>query len=390
MPKRFEYHRSRDSKYFTLVPEMLMRGEASLRDQDEHGASLIFYASKRPDMCRFLLQNGADVERFAPLPGDVKSQAGTPLAMIPYWEGEHRQDKETCVRLMVNAGCDPDISTAPLIGDPRWHNVSPVEDVCRYATEDIMRIFFADGGAYINTRQRYGRTPFLTYTSSSNMTVSGLSFLLRQGANVHDRSEEGRTCLHWFLSVGFFEHCDVFSMSFSAWVDRTRPALEYLINSGAEVNAVDEDGKSVSIYAYEYLGAFPKSQVGSFRGDLWDRVLAGTGFDVASYRNSHGIPRRAKYTWGYTREDFEHLWEGMVELCPYYHDYEYACFGSGYLLGFRFLWRQCGLEVVEEDDRSENYSSSELGALDILYDLNPEGSWYPDWDSESDGGCPLE
>jgi hypothetical protein len=262
-----------------------------------------------------------------------------------------------------------------------------------------MRIFFTDGGAYINKRRWNGWTPFLTYTTSSNMTVSGLSFLLRQGANVHDRSKEGRTCLHLFLRVNFLKLWRLSAMISSACVDRVRPALEYLINSGAEVNAVDEDGKSVSIYAYESLGGVPERQAGSFRGDLWDRVLAGTGFDVASYRNSHGIPRRARYTRSYTRKHFEHLWEGMAELCPYYHDYEYACFRSEYLLGFRSLWRQCGLEVVEEDDSSDDYSSSESDAMDSLHDRSPseseagnipDGSWDPDWDSESDGGCPLE
>jgi len=221
------------------------------------------------------------------------------------------------------------------------------------------------------------------------MTVSGLSFLLRQGANVHDRSEEEQTCLHWFLSAGFGQRCwGVFTMSPSAWAERIRSALEYLINSGAEVDAVDEDGKSVSIYAYEPLKGVPKLQAGSFRGDLWDRVLAGTGFDVASYRNNNGIPRRAMYTWDYTRKDFEHLWEGMGELCPYYDDDKYAWSGSEYLLGFRSLWQQHGLEVVEEDDRSGNYSSSKSDALDSLPDRSLSeseacdipGSWDPDWD----------
>jgi hypothetical protein len=53
--------------------------------------------------------------------------------MIHYWEssGELRQDMDTCVRLMVNAGCDPD--TAPLLGGR--HFVSPVEYVCVEAEE---------------------------------------------------------------------------------------------------------------------------------------------------------------------------------------------------------------------------------------------------------------
>jgi len=94
------------------------------------------YAIRRPDMCRFLLQNGADAERFAPLPGDLDSRAGTPLAIIHFGgsSSEHRQDMETCVRLMVNAGCDPEVSAA-LIGHPGRRTASPVEYVCLAAAE---------------------------------------------------------------------------------------------------------------------------------------------------------------------------------------------------------------------------------------------------------------
>ncbi|KAK4034294.1 hypothetical protein C8A01DRAFT_18873 [Parachaetomium inaequale] len=48
---------------------LLRAGEASLRDQDEYGASLLFYANRQPEMCRYLIQSGADVDHIARLEG---------------------------------------------------------------------------------------------------------------------------------------------------------------------------------------------------------------------------------------------------------------------------------------------------------------------------------
>ena len=61
---------------------LLREGKASLRDQDEYGAPLLFvglpfhhhckfanhiaqYANKQPEMCRYLIRSGADVNHVA-------------------------------------------------------------------------------------------------------------------------------------------------------------------------------------------------------------------------------------------------------------------------------------------------------------------------------------
>lgn len=117
---------------------MLMRGEASLRDQDEYGAPLLFvgpildstvkwesstdgcakYATKQPDMCRFLLEHGADVDHFAPVSefGTNSGPLGNALAKyrdaiifgneVPESRGQQQRER-ICQRLLINAGCDP-------------------------------------------------------------------------------------------------------------------------------------------------------------------------------------------------------------------------------------------------------------------------------------------
>lgn len=196
-----------------------------------------------------------------------------------------------------------------------------------------MRIFFGDGGTHINTLSTstsmdgypgfIGMTPLLIYADGGQVTTTGLSWLLRQGADVRARDPRGRTCLHFLLHV--------YSGAYpERWTAGNRIILrdvcETLVRSGADVNAVDNLGRSVSEVAYDYRHhRHPYvNWSGSFFGDMWDRVLAGAGLDVASYRNKHGLPRRAKYVerYYYTRKDFEEMWEGKTELCPYYHDAE--------------------------------------------------------------------
>jgi hypothetical protein len=112
-----------DSPVFTLVEqgrlaefkEMLMRGEASLRDQDEFGTPLLFYANTQPDICRFLLQHGADVDhigriRFAYPPDD--EYIGTALEMDANDDEEEASYLSRileCRKLLLDAGCDPEL-----------------------------------------------------------------------------------------------------------------------------------------------------------------------------------------------------------------------------------------------------------------------------------------
>lgn len=125
---------------------MLIQGEASLRDQDEYGTPLLFlgpildstvkwesstdscakYATKQPDMCRFLLEHGADVDHFAPIP-EYGLRSGNALStyvdelpqkMILESPGQQQQCESICQRLLLNAGCDPNIRGINSTGEP--------------------------------------------------------------------------------------------------------------------------------------------------------------------------------------------------------------------------------------------------------------------------------
>lgn len=180
------------------------------------------------------------------------------------------------------------------------------------------------------------------YAQIPSLTAAGFSLLLQHGADINARCSEGRTCLHYL-----FIHAGTCRSPYGhiQYLD----ACQYLVRSGADVDAVDTYGISVSKLAYSCYNGSLGIFLNSVGGDIWDRVLAGAGFDVASFRTRHGFRRRARYTANYKRSDFEAMWAGMTELCPYYHDPEpsYDRFYSAKsLLGFRSLWCQWGEDLV--------------------------------------------
>lgn len=129
--------------------------------------------------------------------------------------------------------------------------------------------------------------------------------LLTRGADLHARDNLGRTCLHIsILNAPFREKREFLS-------------LVYLINSGADVFAVDNAGESVSDYAYSPTLDDKCFGLGGYRGDLWDAALVRCGYGIYGMREKY--PRTPKYR-AYSRSDFEMLWSGFEHLCPYYHD----------------------------------------------------------------------
>jgi len=136
--------------------------------------------------------------------------------------------------------------------------------------------------------------------------VETIALFLRNGSNINERDNEGRNCLHILLSG----HVRAPSVE-----DRKRP-LTFLVAQGADVRARNKCGQSVSEIAYKK--SCSEAPVGSYRGDLWDSVLDACGYDISEFRST--FRRKASYTSKYTREDFERLWEGREDRCPYYLD----------------------------------------------------------------------
>lgn len=150
-----------------------------------------------------------------------------------------------------------------------------------------------------------GRTPLLRMCSwYSTYTRHSFTYLVNRGASVNARDNAGATSLHLAIENA------------KRPLSGEAEALAYLLGQGADVHATTAEGLSVSEVAYTTSSTDVVYKLGSYRGDLWDAVLAGAGYDVVKFRR--GWPRKENFTAQYTPNHFQELWKGQEDRCPYY------------------------------------------------------------------------
>ncbi|RFN48319.1 hypothetical protein FIE12Z_7368 [Fusarium flagelliforme] len=296
-----------------------LEGKASLRDHDEQGMPLLHYAATASvEMCKFLIQSGADVD-------EMGENTGTALSRIA---GLDRHD--TTLLLLENMA-DPTLSY------PGWDN--PLYTACNLDIPSA-ELFLRHGRHFtlhdlesydLNGRTRLHQICMAETKSTSKkkalemLTVAGanLSARIIKSWSPDDHQTLGFTCLHSL----------VYKAHRSRDIDELE-ALVFLIRHGADVFSVDHHQHSVSMRAYlpndndnQY------SSKGSYRGDLWDAALSICGYDVSEHRAIY--PRVSRYNKSYRRKDFERLWQGHESSCPYWDDERYPKVG-----GDENFWKQ--------------------------------------------------
>ncbi|RWA07939.1 hypothetical protein EKO27_g7150 [Xylaria grammica] len=251
---------------------MLRNNEATLRDHDEYGASLLFYAiyGQKTEMCRFLLENGADIDHVASTRGLAWGRTDDP-------------------RLLLDWGADP---TAHMPGTTSFFefaiNCGRHEAIRFVYSSKLIKAFVGtDNSVPDKTQSLFNACTAFNY---GDITERIRKFL-DAGANVNLRNGKGHSCLHF-------------------------RAIKLLIERGADVYAVDLSGKSVSELAYVSMNGYHLGD--GFVGDLWDAVLHDCGYDIAIFRKNH--QRKPSYGGHYSRKHLEMLWEGKGDQCPYWND----------------------------------------------------------------------
>ncbi|ERF71232.1 hypothetical protein EPUS_08150 [Endocarpon pusillum Z07020] len=284
---------------------LIGQGKASLRDCDSYGTPLLHYAIGQPTVCEFLIQNGADVDEMARSPFWGVPCLPLSITSLLYTEDQPRERLE-CRRLLLRAGADPTIEERSDVAG------SPVREVVLAGDREYLQETLDLGAGFIDLEERdeIGRTLLLllAYNRFEGCNPAKFDLLLRRGSNIHARDDEGKTCLHICIRLAECEN-----------VLEEQECLVLLVQNGADVNACDNNGHSISETAYTVSNHYYYDlDLGGYRGDLWDSVLLQCGYDINEKRK--GFPRRSEYVESYTRQDFESLWRGREELCPYYHD----------------------------------------------------------------------
>ncbi|KAI8626900.1 ankyrin [Xylariaceae sp. FL1651] len=367
------------SRVFTIVKNghlkelqaMLQEGKATLRDHDEYGANLLFYAafSRRVEMCKFLLENGADVDHVSSAHGlggwlynDTRPRYVLELNMMFGEVGPKTFEScemDSCRRLILEAGADPSATTLTS------HKVTPsfIEWATSSGHPETLQLIWGVGLGRlfvdINDPLPTGMPPLLHSSTgfSGDRAVEGLCILLDAGANINVRDDQGQSCLHRCLR-------NVWVPLKSKWITKHVDILQLLVMRGADVYARDHLGQSVCEVAYSDKD-FQYGKRGSYIGDLWDYVLHSCGYDIAEFRRNN--QRRSNYTENYTRQDFETLWKGREGQCPYWND-ELWLPEAGWCYSVRIDETQDGsaqtIDVTESDNFGELEGPTSIESMD--------------------------
>ncbi|KAH7139703.1 hypothetical protein B0J13DRAFT_676911 [Dactylonectria estremocensis] len=319
--------RPRNSPVFQLAAHgktvelmaLVSRGGASWRDHDTRGWSLLHYALPHPQLCQFLIQRGLDVDEMVLL-----DEASTADSSVTPLHISYLRELHGTAEILLRGGGDPTIEV------PLRHSVLHLASGRQTSSSDTILKHIFNIGAYYgvattrasgaSNRQLGGWSALLSacyvgdnYIDASDSeprsNIRKISFLLEKGCSVYDTADDGSNCLHVFfssrpsLAVGY------------SW----KEAIVYLIRHGADVCGRDHRGWSVTSLAYgEAFDDECAQESGSYFGDLWDAVLDCCNRDILEFRKDH--PRQARYSEEYKRADFEKLWEGREERCPYWDD----------------------------------------------------------------------
>ncbi|KAK3323336.1 hypothetical protein B0T19DRAFT_201627 [Cercophora scortea] len=392
-----------DSPVFRLVTtgdldgllRLLAAGDASLRDHDEHGRSLLTYSVWQPEVCKFLVKHGLDVNHIAPPmldPEDLSLQFHHPratssavrprssiLLMLQelrphpdesvvvhryHMPGSSEGPIEQCRQILLEAGADPMLQVRDWI-----FSDTPFYAIMRGGDLLSMRTFFDYGSPFINIDSRDtsiegGNQTALLIHCGGSFTKRSIEFLLRRGANVNAEDPNGQSCLH-IVS----RNRQMLRYRFDDVLD----AMTLLIRSGANVYWKDHEGRSVSELAYQgQTDQYGRYNLGSSYGDIWDKVLATCGYQVSDFRQ--GYPRTARYAKHYHRSKFVRMWQGQHHLCPYW-DEDKATYGRD----------PYGYTKVDHGGGSDSDEDSE----DSMLDVDTEDGESIQEESPEDGGTDL-
>jgi ankyrin repeat protein len=187
--------------------------EGSSFYQNENGPLLspLTIASKdgREDICRFLIENGADV--------NVKDEDQDGFLLTPLMLASNNGHEDIC-RFLIENGADVNVKDKDgysafaytLAFVPKKH-----KEKCRNMIE-----LFVNMGADVNTKSHSGYTPLICAAAYGFKDLC--QFLIEKGAEINTVGIEKKTALMWAAKRGHAEVCRL------------------LINAGATVPALTE------------------------------------------------------------------------------------------------------------------------------------------------------
>ncbi|CVK86118.1 uncharacterized protein FPRN_06318 [Fusarium proliferatum] len=280
-------------------------GEANIHDHDTYGWSLLHHSVGNLPVLKFLIEQGLDIDETSSQP-NVHSQI-TP-SHLALWHGLPACHYEA----LLYAGADMTLKVQGDTPAMTWISLDDTETgltrMCQVFRRSPFIYSDPDATQFQDLIPMICQGSYSENDSSPSMTHLKIQMVLERGYNINS-IRGGQTCLHILMSNDYL------------WLEHIQSYLDllmYLIDHGADVYAVDTDGYQPSHYAYNATCKADHLFCPSVKGDLWDAALTRLGYDILETRRQY--PREARYIQGYTRGEFETLWRGSHDDCPYWND----------------------------------------------------------------------
>ncbi|RSL72941.1 hypothetical protein CEP53_000945 [Fusarium sp. AF-6] len=237
---------------FSKFRSLLASGSASLRDVDEIGRTLLHYSllrNKGPQFCRFLLDQGAATQvNVLSFRYDGISKAETPLhtaiAAIPKipepWDEPPEWTYER-ISWLLEAGADVHI--------PDSSGISSLDLAFSIADNKLKSIIIPHADIDVTENilvSKAGGKPLLRQWLEHGpvSTLANINLVVENGANPKAKNSLGHTCLHIVLESA--------AAGSPLQPKELRRVLVQLIKNGADVNATNHSGNSVTDLAFHH------------------------------------------------------------------------------------------------------------------------------------------
>ncbi|KAF5569192.1 hypothetical protein FPANT_13964 [Fusarium pseudoanthophilum] len=283
--------------------KLIEGGEANIHDHDTYGWSLLHHSVGNLPVLEFLIEQGLDIDEVVDQPG-YDGQITPPHLSLRLGR-EHYE-------ALLHAGADITLSIkgwAPVI-----HILADndTEDSSIRLEQTIYKSPFAyDTSTHSENHNLIPNVCSECYEATNSEPYQArrkIQFLVKQGYNINS-TESGKTSLHWLMAK---------DDRWIKYIPEYMDLVMFVLENGGDPYAIDDDGYLASHYAYNAICEAEYLFCPSAKGDLWDAALTYFGYDILETRRHY--PRKARYTQGYTRKDFESLWHGREGNCPYWDD----------------------------------------------------------------------
>ncbi|KAK2677744.1 hypothetical protein RAB80_006484 [Fusarium oxysporum f. sp. vasinfectum] len=281
-------------------------GEANIHDHDTYGWSLLHHSVGNLPVLKFLIEQGLDIDEAASEPDHSSQITPSHLALKYGVPACHYE-------ALLYAGADMTLDVRGDVAAIQWISFDDTE-IGRTRMDQVFRIspfIYSDPSdtQFQDFIPDICRSTCMLVDSEPSEARHKIQMALERGYDINT-TLDGQTCLHYLMAKRY-----------TLWLNHIPSYLDllvFVIQNGADVYAVDVGGYQAAHYAYNATCEACSLFCPSAKGDLWDAALAQLGYDIGEARRRH--PRKALYTAGYFREDFERLWRGREGNCPYWDD----------------------------------------------------------------------